>query len=85
MAKRSGTAHCFHPEYGTGDHWWSLFKKRHPELALRRADSLERSQTEALNPDIVKEYFDLFTSTYTQTTSYDDHGRFITATRCSYC
>ena len=59
MAKRSGTAHRFHPEYGPGDHWWSLFKKRHPELALRTADSLERSRAEALNPDVVKEYFDL--------------------------
>ena len=59
MAKCSGTAHRFHPEYGPGDHWWSLFKKRHPELALRTADSLERSRAEALNPDVVKEYFDL--------------------------
>ena len=59
MTKRSGTAHRFHPEYGPGDHWWSLFKKRHPELALRTADSLERSRAEALNLDVVKEYFDL--------------------------
>ena len=59
MVKRSGTAHRFHPEYGPGDHWWSLFKKRHPELALCTADTLKRSRAEALNPDVVKEYFDL--------------------------
>ena len=32
---------------------------RHPELALCTADSLERSRVDALNPDVVKEYFDL--------------------------
>ena len=59
LAKRLGSGHRFHPEYGPGDHWWSLFKKRHPELTLRKADSLERNRAGALNPEIVKEYFDL--------------------------
>ena len=27
LAKRMGSGHRFHPEYGPGDHWWSLFKK----------------------------------------------------------
>ena len=42
---------------------WFLYKKRHPELALRRVDSLPRSRAEALNPRVVKEYFDLLNKT----------------------
>ena len=37
----------------------SLFKKRYPELVLRKADSLERARAEALYEDILNEYFDL--------------------------
>ena len=31
----------FNVEYGPGDHWWALLKKRHSSFALRKADSLE--------------------------------------------
>ena len=34
-------------------------QKRHPELVLCKADSLESTRAEALNEDIVNEYFDL--------------------------
>ena len=41
LARRSGNDHRFHPDLGPGDHWWSLFKKRNPELVLHKADSHE--------------------------------------------
>ncbi len=59
IAKRSGTADRFNPEYGPGEHWWQNFRKRHPQLTLRKTDKLERSRAEALSPEIVKEYFEL--------------------------
>ena len=43
-----------------------LFKKRHPVLALRKSDTLERSRAEALSPAIVKEHFDLLDKTLTE-------------------
>ena len=63
IAKRSGSDGRFNPQLGPGDHWWFLYKNRHPELALRRVDSLQRSRAEALNPRVVKEYFDLLNKT----------------------
>ena len=60
IAKRSGSDGRFNPQLGPGDHWWFLYKKRHPELALRRVNSLQRRRAEALNP---KEYFDLLNKT----------------------
>ena len=52
IAKRSGKCDWFNLEYGPGEKWWTLFKQRHPQLALRRSDTLERSRAEALNPAI---------------------------------
>ena len=63
IAKRSGRDGRFHPEFGPGEHWWVLFKKRHPILTLRKSDNLERSRAEALNPEIVEEYFKLLETT----------------------
>ena len=40
IAKRCGSDGRFNPQLGPGDHWWFLYKNRHPELALRRVDSL---------------------------------------------
>ena len=57
IAKRSGSASRFKDVLGPSDHWWQLFKKRHPILTLRRADSLERSRAEHLQEDVAKEYF----------------------------
>ena len=63
IAKRSGRDGRFHPEFGPGEHWWVLFKKRHPILTLRKSVNLERSRAEALNPEIVEEYFKLLETT----------------------
>ena len=62
IAKRSGKCDRFNLEYGPGEKWRTLFKQRHPELALRRSDTLERSRAETLNPAILNEYFDLLYS-----------------------
>ena len=40
VAKRSGIDRRFHPDLGPGYQCCSLFKKRHPELLLRKVDSL---------------------------------------------
>ena len=50
IAKRAGKSDHFHAEYGPGNHWWALFKTHHPQLVLRRTDSLERYRAEYLNP-----------------------------------
>ena len=44
VALRSGKAKRFNPELGPGDHWWSNFRTRHPELTLCKADKLDRSR-----------------------------------------
>lgn len=59
IAKRAGKGDRFNADYGPTDHWWQLFKNRHPILTLRKSDNLERSRAEAFNPEIVKEYFQL--------------------------
>ena len=43
IAKRCGMSNRFNSEYGPGEKWWVSFRQRHPQLALRRCDSLERS------------------------------------------
>ena len=52
IAKRSDSDGRFNTQLGPGDHLWFLYKNRHPELALRRVDSLQRSRAEALNPRV---------------------------------
>ena len=63
IAKKSGNGERFNKEFGPGEHWWINFRKRHPKVTLRRADMLERSRAEALNPDVVNEYFGLLGET----------------------
>ncbi len=64
IAKRAWKGDRFHLEYGLRNHWWALFKQRHPKLALCRTDSLERYRAEYLNPQIVSEYFNLLEKTF---------------------
>ena len=63
IAKKSDNGEHFNKEFGPGEHWWINFRKRHPKVTLRRADMLERSQAEALNPDVVNKYFGLLGET----------------------
>ena len=44
ITKRSGCAYRFNEELGPSDHWWQLFKRHHPVITLRKADSFERSR-----------------------------------------
>ena len=59
IAKRTGKAGRFNVEYGPGKHWWANFKERHPKITLRKTDKLDCCRAECLNPDVVKEYFEL--------------------------
>ena len=58
IAKRFCCAYRFNEELGPSDHWWLLFKRRHPVVTtLRKADNLEWSRAEHLQEDVTKEYF----------------------------
>ena len=59
IAKRTGKADRFNPEYGPSKHWWSNFRKRHPKLTLRKSDKLDRCRADAYNAEVVDEYFNL--------------------------
>ena len=58
IAVRSGKADRFGKE-GPSENWWTGFSRHHPELTLRKADKLARSQAESLNLEVVKQYFEL--------------------------
>ena len=55
LGKRSGNGDHFNAETDPGEHWWTHFKSRHPEITLRRCDMLERTRAEALNQVTVNE------------------------------
>ena len=65
IAKRSGNDARFSPEQGLSEHWWQLYRKRHPNIVLRKSDSLERTRAEAFNEVIVTEYFEILRNTLT--------------------
>ena len=52
ISKCSGRDNRFNPDCGPSDHWWELFKKHHPILVLRKADSLERSMLKLSTPKL---------------------------------
>ena len=58
IARRSGTQNRFDSELGPGKHWWRSFRTRHPQLTLHTADNLERSRANALNKQVVDNYFE---------------------------
>lgn len=39
-----------------GRGWWNCFKKRHPELAIRKPEKLGNSRARMLNPTVVERY-----------------------------
>lgn len=43
--------------------WWESFRKRHPNLTLRHAESLSYARAVASNPDVINRYFDLLEDT----------------------
>lgn len=58
IALKAGTADRF-SENGPSKNWFTRFRKRHPQLSLRKMDNLERTRAEALSPEVVSKYFDL--------------------------
>ena len=44
LAKWYGNGDHFNAETDSGEHWWTNFKSRHPEIILRRCDMLERTR-----------------------------------------
>ena len=65
IALRSGASERF-SQNGPSNHWWLNFKRRHPNLTLRKVDTLDRSRAQSLNADVIKEYFDLLGKVLTE-------------------
>ena len=57
IAKRSRKDKRFNPEQGPSEHWWQLFRSRHPNIVLRKSDKRDRTRAEAFKETIVNEYF----------------------------
>lgn len=57
IAKRSSNPHCF-LECGPTEKWWRGFKKRHPELTVRKPDKLDRRRNAMAKKSIVASHFD---------------------------
>lgn len=62
IAIKSGRQHCF-SDSGPTKRWWLGFRRRHPQLTLRKVDKLERNRAECLSPEVVSEYFELLKKT----------------------
>ena len=63
LTKRFGKGNRFNAETCPGEHWWTNFKSRHPEINHRRCDILKPTRAEALNQVTVNEYFTLLSKT----------------------
>ena len=63
IAKRSGKDEAFNKEVGPGDRWWANFRKRHPQLTLRKIDKLDRSRAKNYSPEVVDDFFRLLKKT----------------------
>ena len=57
--KKTGKTDHFNQEVGPGDHWWSNFRRRHPQITMRKLDKLDRSRAKNCDPIVVKNYFEL--------------------------
>lgn len=66
--------------------WLKLFRKRHPELRIRKANLLKRSRA-AVSPDVVRDFFARYAKTaegipaeavfnYDETNLTEDPGKF---------
>ena len=44
-------------------HWWRGFRDRHPELTLRKAESVDRGRVDNADPEIIQKYFDVLKET----------------------
>ena len=52
IAIRSGTGDRFSSN-GPSKQWWLNFKSCHPDLTLRKVDTLERSRAECFSQEVV--------------------------------
>ena len=62
IAKEHNKARVF-SEKGPSGKWWRGFKSRHPDIALRRPDALDRGRAAMGNVAVMKDYFELLQST----------------------
>ncbi|VDI39220.1 Hypothetical predicted protein [Mytilus galloprovincialis] len=61
IAKEHPGARVFN-EPGATEKWWRGFKKRQPEISLRRPDPLDRGRAAMGNVETMRDYFKLLKS-----------------------
>jgi hypothetical protein len=62
------------------DGWWQRFVERHPELARRRVQALDRYRADALKEENINKFFDILKLAYDKCAEMSD-GRPLTANR----
>ena len=65
IAIREGTSNRF-PEGGPSANWFTRFRRRHPQLSLRKMDNLERSRAQCLTQSTVSHHFSLLNDVLTE-------------------
>ena len=58
-------------DHFNGEGWWTGFTQRHPELALRTADPLSYSRSNAVTQETLDHYFTLLQKTLTENNLFD--------------
>ena len=65
ISHREGTANRF-PEGGPSANWFTRFRRRRPQLSLRKIDNLERSRAECLSMGTITRYIFLLNDNLTE-------------------
>ena len=59
IVRKSNQPSRFHPTNGPSWKWWQGFKKRHPEISLRKPDNLNRGRSRMNNQVVMDKFFKL--------------------------
>ena len=59
IARKSNQPSRFHATNGSSWKWWQGFKRRHPEISLRKPDNLDRGRSRMNNQIVMDNFFKL--------------------------
>ena len=59
IVRKSNRPSRFHATNGPSWKWWQGFKKRHPEISLRKPDNLDRGRSRMNNQVVMDKFFKL--------------------------
>ncbi|KAI8493524.1 hypothetical protein Bbelb_289210 [Branchiostoma belcheri] len=62
---KNGSATNFDVKKGPSNKWWLSFKKRHG-VALRKPDPLDRGRRDAVDEEVISNFFDMYQSELTE-------------------